>query len=188
MESKKNQTKEQVLIPRSKAIIALVTAGIVLGSAGFAVGLGVGYRSNVNSRLSKEMQNFLKYYETFKDNYYLEENERTLIDGLFYGLTSSVNDDFTFYVSSENNQSQGLGTTSVGVGFERSVYYGNCLITHVMRTSPASQAQFIDAEGNKIEGDIGLKDGDIITKVKEANVVSDYYVLKEHHFLLILFY
>lgn len=165
---------------RRNAIIGVAVASILMGGVGFALGTRVNFNSSTNN-YSPEFQNFITYYNYFKDNYYLEEDERTLIDGLYYGLTSSVDDDYTFYVSEANNESQGLTTTAVGIGFERCVYYGNELITHVIPNSPASRAIFYQLNSDTPTGEIGLQDGDLIIKVREADIASsEYYVLKEH--------
>lgn len=171
--------EEKIKSVKRNALITGIVASFVVGGLGFVLGKVVTENNSVS--ISKEMGAFLNYYNAFKNNYYYEQDERTLIDGLYYGLTSSVSDNFTFYVSSEKNQNQGLSTSQVGIGIERSVYYGNMLINHVMEKSPAKKAKFLDVNNQIIEGEEGLVKGDIIIKIREYDDLnSEYYILKDH--------
>lgn len=171
--------EEKIKSIKTSYLVTGIVVSIVVGTLGF--GLGRLLNSNESISVSKDMAKFLSFYNSFKDEYYQQQDERVLIDGLYYGLTSSVEDKFTFYVSSENNESQGLSTSQLGIGFERATYYGNALVNHVMSDSPASKAKFLDENNQFIDGELGLQKGDIIVKIREFDDMSSpYYVLKEH--------
>ena len=95
-----------------KKAITLSIIGILTS---MCIGVGIGgivYNSKYN--LTPEMREFIEFYNLFKANYYEEVDDRTLLDGLYYGLTDSVNDDYTFYTSTVNNEYQDLSSSGVG--------------------------------------------------------------------------
>ncbi len=158
--------------------IVLSIAGILCAtSLGFGLGY-LTYSSRYDGEITPAMREFLNFYNEFKNNYYQETSERTLIDGLYSGLTSSVGDDFTFYTSTAKNESQDLSSSGSGLGISRSVYYGNAYLEDVFKSSPAANAIIYDLEGNKLSN-IGLQEGDIITEISN-DLGSSWYVLKEH--------
>lgn len=160
---------------------SLVSTAIVSIIASTCLGAGIGYLiGEKKSGLSSEMREFLDFYEFFKTNYYEQVDDRTLLDGLYYGLTESVNDDYTFYTSTVNNEYQDLSSSGVGLGIARSVYYGQPLITQVMRGSPADKAEFYDLSGNKLDL-VGLKKGDIFESAQTFNS-ANVYEFKDHHY------
>ena len=149
--------------------------------ASTCLGIGLGYYfSEKRNGVPEEMKEFITFYNHFKENYYEEVDDRTLLDGLYYGLTNSVNDNYTFYTSTVNNEYQDLSSSGVGLGIARSVYYGQPLITQVMRTGPASQALIYDKNDNKLDL-IGLKKGDILIKAKNKNDIN-YYEFNKYHY------
>ena len=91
----------------------------ILTSMCIGVGIG-GLVYNYKFNLSPEMREFVEFYNFFKSNYYEEVDDRTLLDGLYYGLTDSVDDDYTFYTSTVNNEYQDLSSSGVGLGIARS--------------------------------------------------------------------
>lgn len=149
--------------------------------ASTCLGIGLGYYfSEKRNGVPEEMKEFITFYNHFKENYYEEVDDRTLLDGLYYGLTNSVNDNYTFYTSTVNNEYQDLSSSGVGLGIARSVYYGQPLITQVMRTGPASQAIIYDKNDNKLDL-VGLKKGDILIKAKNKNDIN-YYEFNKYHY------
>ncbi|MDD6302642.1 MAG: S41 family peptidase [Bacillales bacterium] len=170
---------DRIKTMKRKSVISILCCTV----SSLVVGLGVGFITGnklEQSKQSPEMVEFLKFYDYFKNNYYQDVDERTLIDGLYYGVTNSVDDDFTFYTSTANNEKQDLSTSGYGFGFSRVVYYGDVLLGQVMRNSPAAEAVIKTLDG-KDTGLFGLKPGDIITKVREVGE-EDYYVFKEHNY------
>lgn len=161
-----------------KSIVSTALVSIVLSTC---LGAGIGYLiGEKKSGLSTDMREFLNFYEFFKANYYEEVEDRTLLDGLYYGLTQSVDDNYTFYTSTVNNEYQDLSSSGVGLGIGRSVYYGQPLITQVMRGSPADKAEFYDLQGNKLDL-VGLKKGDIFESAEVLNS-SSLYEFNKHHY------
>lgn len=111
--------------------------------------------------------------KTLQDNFYLDVDNRTLLDGMISGLTNAFGDDFTYYTSTAKGESQDYSTSGIGLGFSRTVYYGEALVRQVMKSSPAEKA--------------GMKEGDIITKIRDIGTDSnpstgELYVLKEHSY------
>ena len=158
-----------------------VTFSIIGILTSMCIGVGIGgLVYNYKYNLTPEMREFVEFYNFFKANYYEEVDDRTLLDGLYYGLTDSVNDDYTFYTSTVNNEYQDLSSSGVGLGVARSVYYGRPLLTQVMRKSPASNATIYDKNGNKLDL-VGLQKGDILLKAKNKNDIN-YYDFTKHHY------
>ncbi len=160
-----------------KTTIILCISIVLSACLGFGAGTIV---SNSKNKMTPEMKEFISFYNFFKNNYYQEVDDRTLLDGLYYGLTSSVKDDYTFYTSTVNNEYQDLSSSGVGLGISRSVYYGSPLITQVMKNSPASQALIYDKNGNKLDVK-GLEKGDILLKAKNKDDIN-YYEFSKHHY------
>lgn len=160
-----------------KNAIVLSIFGIV---AATSIGIGVGSLLS-NNNLSPEMKEFIEFYDFFKKNYYQEVDDRTLLDGMYYGLTGSVNDDYTFYTSTVNNEYQNLLSSGVGLGIARVVYYGKPLITQVMKNSPADKALIYDMNNNNKLDMVGLEKGDIIIKAKNETD-QEYYEFNQHHY------
>lgn len=105
-------------------------------------------------------------YALLKENYYIEIDDRTLLDGMISGLTEAFEDPFTYYTSSAKGESQDYSSSGVGLGFSRTIYYGEAYVNQVMKNSPAEKA--------------GLKDKDVIYKIKNDN--EEEYILKDHSY------
>ena len=153
----------------SKKILILTTS--VMAFSITSCGVNVSNKSLDISALASALQS----------NYYLEVDNRTLLDGMISGLTQAFGDDFTYYTSAAKNQYQDYSSSGVGLGFSRTVYYGEALVREVMKNSPAQNAR------PKNGGDKGLLKGDIITKIrnlgtKDNPVEGEMYVLKDHSF------
>jgi carboxyl-terminal processing protease len=125
------------------------------------------------SSVSTDSLDISSLAKTLQDNFYLDIDNRTLLDGMISGLTNAFGDDFTYYTSTAKGESQDYSTSGVGLGFSRTVYYGEALVRQVMKSSPAEKA--------------GMKEGDIITKIREIGTddnpfTGNLYVLKEHSY------
>ena len=105
-------------------------------------------------------------YDLLKENYYIETDDRALLDGMISGLTEAFDDPFTYYTSSAKGESQDYSSSGVGLGFSRTIYYGEAYVNQVMKNSPAEKA--------------GLKDKDVIYKLK--NTGEEEYILKDHSY------
>ncbi len=177
-EMRMNKVLNKVKKTKKNCIVLSIAGMLITSAIGFTAGY-LTYSNRYDGELSIEMQEFLNFYNEFKNNYYQGTEERILIDGLYSGLTNSVGDDFTFYTSAAKNESQNLSTSGVGFGLSRSVYYGNAYLEDVYNNSPASNATIYDLDGNRINSLTGLKEGDIITSISNDEG-SSWYVLKDH--------
>lgn len=180
-------TQEEMKIIKLEAKVKNLKKNIIATSifsivASCCIGIGIGslIKNSSNQEMTPEMKEFFEFYTFFKENYYEEVDDRTLLDGMYYGLTSSVNDDYTFYTSTVNNEYQDLSSSGVGLGIARAVYYGQPLITQVMRGGPADKAIIYDMNGNKLDL-IGLKKDDILIKAKNKND-TNYYEFNKNHY------
>lgn len=130
----------------------------------------VGFGNTSNPNLSdEEMAYIAQVYEFLKTNYHEDIDQRTLLDGMIYGLTDSFGDPYTYYTSTANGETQDYSSSGVGLGFSRIMYYGEAYVEQVMKDSPAEKG--------------GMKDKDIIYKVRNVSVDgtrSEDYILKEH--------
>lgn len=130
----------------------------------------IGFGNTSNPNLSdEEMVYIAQVYEFLKTNYHEDIDQRTLLDGMIYGLTDSFGDPYTYYTSTANGETQDYSSSGVGLGFSRIMYYGEAYVEQVMKDSPAEKG--------------GMKDKDIIYKVRNVSVDGtrgEDYILKEH--------
>ena len=130
----------------------------------------VGFGNTSNPNLSdEEMAYIAQVYEFLKTNYHEDIDQRTLLDGMIYGLTDSFGDPYTYYTSTANGETQDYSSSGVGLGFSRIMYYGEAYVEQVMKDSPAEKG--------------GMKDKDIIYKVRNVSVDGtrgEDYILKEN--------
>ena len=130
----------------------------------------IGFGNTSNPNLSdEEMAYIAQVYEFLKTNYHEDIDQRTLLDGMIYGLTDSFGDPYTYYTSTANGETQDYSSSGVGLGFSRIMYYGEAYVEQVMKDSPAEKG--------------GMKDKDIIYKVRNVSVDGtrgEDYVLKEN--------
>lgn len=147
------EIKLQETISNYKKFKKRITIALVFSSLGMgAIGFSIGARVN-KQKIPEELEELIGVYTYLKDNFYQEVDTRTIIDGMYYGMTGSFDETYTYYTSTANGEIQNYSTTGSGLGVSRVPYYGNCLIKKVMSDSPAQRA--------------GLKDGDIIFAVQE---------------------
>lgn len=130
----------------------------------------IGFGNTSNPNLSdEEMVYIAQVYEFLKTNYHEDIDQRTLLDGMIYGLTDSFGDPYTYYTSTANGETQDYSSSGVGLGFSRIMYYGEAYVEQVMKDSPAEKG--------------GMKDKDIIYKVRNVSVDGtrgEDYILKEN--------
>lgn len=151
----------------------LLAAGLSITLTGCSLtGINSSSSSSSNSSLTpEEMEYIAAVYEFLKENYYTDVDMRTLLDGMIYGLTDAFGDPYTYYTSAANNEYQDYSSSGVGLGFARTLYYGEAYVDQVMKNSPAEKG--------------GLKEKDVIFKVRNINEDStyqDFYYLKDHHY------
>lgn len=98
-------------------------------------------------------------YQTIKKNYYGEIDKNELVSGAVSGMLSSVSDDFTSYISSDNSTTftESVEGKYEGIGCIISINDNNEMyVVTIYDNSPAKEA--------------GLKVGDILKKVNNINV------------------
>lgn len=164
LEIELEKEKERRKKLKTKAIVFALSSSFLMGALG--VTLGVTFSKE---KIPSELNEFLQIYEEMQGLFYEEVDNRTIIDGLYYGLTSAFNDEYTFYTSTYQGESQNLSIAGFGLGFSRVVYYGNCLIKHVFSHSPAEKA--------------GIRDGDIIEAVAQGKIVDGSLIFEEKQVL-----
>lgn len=162
IELEKEKEKRKKL--KTKAIVLALSSSFLMGALG--VTLGVTFSKE---KIPSELNEFLQIYEEMQGLFYEEVDSRTIIDGLYYGLTSAFNDEYTFYTSTYQGESQNLSIAGFGLGFSRVVYYGNCLIKHVFSSSPAEIA--------------GIRDGDVIEAIAQGKIVDGSLIFEEKQVL-----
>ncbi|MCI6155535.1 MAG: S41 family peptidase [Erysipelotrichaceae bacterium] len=162
IELEKEKEKRRKL--KNKAIVFAISSSCLMGALGITLGATLS-----KEKIPSELNEFLQIYEEMQGLFYQEVDNRTIIDGLYYGLTDAFNDDYTFYTSTYQGESQNLSIAGFGLGFSRVVYYGNCLLKHVFKDSPAYKS--------------GLQDGDIIEAVAQGKMVNGNLVFEEKQVL-----
>ena len=162
IELEKEKEKRRKL--KNKAIVFAISSSCLMGALGITLGATLS-----KEKIPSELNEFLQIYEEMQGLFYQEVDNRTIIDGLYYGLTDAFNDDYTFYTSTYQGESQNLSIAGFGLGFSRVVYYGNCLLKHVFKDSPAYKS--------------GLQDGDIIEAVAQGKIENGDLVFEEKQVL-----
>ena len=148
---------------RKSVFIILLAVALILGGVGILFAQRVGVSNS--TLLTEEEYNEYKYLKTtysklddikkfVEDYYYVDVNDKDLMEAAYSGLISGLNDPYSEYVSAEDYEeyiSSMLGEYS-GVGMS---FYGNddddLEVVKVYRNSPAQKA--------------GMMPGDIIIKV-----------------------
>lgn len=154
------QVKEQKQVTVYLSILC-ATIALVLG---VLIGIIIPSREN---KPTGQLSKLEEIYQIIASGSLYDISEDELLDGAIDGMTDSVDDPFTFYTSTIDEQ--GLGTTTVGIGITRVPYGGNCLIVNVMTGSPAF--------GHLLSGDIIYRVGQIDENgnehdIKDLNTMS----------------
>lgn len=145
-----------------KITILALTLCCVLFSSSF---LNFGKDSKIT--LSKtEYENFMHFkelfdiYDVLNNKYYIEPNDKNLVEGAIRGMLSGLEDPYSIYYNSEEfakywEEDQGE-YAGVGMQISSKVDENICVITRVFEGSPAEEA--------------GIKKGDILLKAGEIDV------------------
>ena len=146
-------------------LITVVVVGILFavrgGSAGLLPGNGGGSASAVNEKAVDK----LKLLEQYVDYYYYKTDEVTpeqKENGMYKGLLSSLGDVYSCYYTPEEyeqltQQTEGI-YSGIGAYVSKDVETGACVISGVIKDSPAAASQ--------------LREGDIISKVDDEDVIG----------------
>jgi len=147
----------------SAVVSAFLTAAVILGVLRLAGGVDQKYsitfdRNSVNA---ENIEKFKRVKEIIKNDYYMDVDENTLLEGAVSGLAESLNDPYTVYFNKEQmrlflEKSEG---SYVGIGITVTTDEDGLLtIVEPMSGSPAEAA--------------GLKQNDKIVKVDDKDVTS----------------
>jgi len=110
--------------------------------------------------LSKDLDKFVEVYETVVNNYYDEVDKEKLIDEAINAMVSSVGDEYTSYVDSENTAefNELVNGTYEGIGCTIQLQETGIVVIEVFEKGPSDKA--------------GLEPGDIILKVDELDATT----------------
>lgn len=155
---------------KKNKILLVGVIGLILPLSSCSL-ISFDWNSSSNSSINPNQSEIDALLEYLKTHFYIEIDDRTLLDGIIKGLTEAFDDPFTYYTSQAKGETQDYSTSGVGLGFSRTVYYGEAYINQVMKNSPAEKA--------------GLQEEDVIYKVRNYNsdgTLGDFYILKEHDY------
>lgn len=110
--------------------------------------------------LSKDLDKFVEVYETIANNYYDDVDKDKLIEEAINAMVSSVGDEYTSYVDSENTAefNELVNGTYEGIGCTIQLQETGIVVIEVFEDGPSDKA--------------GLKPNDIILKVDELDATT----------------
>ena len=116
--------------------------------------------SVIGTKLDKNSMEFLKTYNSIKENYYDDINEETLIDSAISGMIGSLGDEHSTYMdpSSTTDFNNSVEGKYVGVGITIKYEDNITSIIDIFKDSPADKD--------------GLKVGDVIVEVNGVDVTN----------------
>jgi len=150
-------TKKRATFKTSEVVILLlltVVVGLVMGGL---ITYNIVYGNA--KRIDDELQSFVKNYEYIINNYYGKVDKSDLVDSAIAGMLTTLDKNSAYVGSVDSDFNIYLEGTYDGAGIQ---VYNNekddIVVYKVIDDSPASKA--------------GLKDGDIIVKVKDKSTVN----------------
>lgn len=110
--------------------------------------------------LSRDLDKFIEVYETISNNNYDELDKKKLIDEAINAMVSSVGDEYTSYVDSDNTAefNELVTGTYEGIGCTIQLQEVGVVVVEVFENSPSDKA--------------GLKAGDVILKVDDVDATK----------------
>lgn len=135
------------------SLISSVTVGLILYN-----NINGGKESRyLKSLEDKNIKEFLNVYAQITDDYYLNVDKSSLIDGAIKGMLNSLNENYTSYMNEEDNQllQAKLNGKAFGIGF---ILEDN-VVTDVYDESPAAKA--------------GIKVGDVIIQANGQDLSNN---------------
>lgn len=139
------------------SIISSVTVGLILYN-----NINGGKEARYLKALEdKNIKEFLNVYAQITDDYYLNVDNSTLIDGAIKGMLSSLNENYTSYMNEEDNQllQDKLNGKTFGIGF----VLENNKVIEIYDDSPATRAgikvgdEIIQANGQDLAENVETK-------------------------------
>lgn len=108
----------------------------------------------------KEFSKLYSVYDTLLENYYLEVDERDLVNGAINGMVDSLNDPYSDYMNEEEARSfhQSISSSFEGIGAEIQERDGYIVIVSPIKGSPAEKAglrpedKILEVDGESIRG------------------------------------
>lgn len=144
-------------------IFEMVIVGFILLVFGIVTGCLITMYTDtvIGAKLDSKTMEFLKTYNTIRENYYDDVNEDALIDSGISGMINSLGDEHSTYMdpSSTNDFNNSVEGKYVGVGI--TIKYENDVtsIIDIFENSPAAKD--------------GLEVGDIIVEVNGIDVTGE---------------
>ncbi len=146
-------------------IFISVLFGIIVGCIIATSNFGL-----IGSEVSEELQEVITTYDNIVNEYYEDVDEEELMNAAISGMVSILDDPYSTYLDSSQTYSfnQSVDGEYVGLGITITWTDGDCIITEVVKDSPAEKA--------------GLKMDDLIVMVDKTDITK--YTLEEISALL----
>ena len=126
------------------------------------------YNKNKLSSNDSSLEEFEEVYNLINSSYYIDINNKTLIEGAINGMLGSLNDPHTSYFNKSETDSfnEQMNGSYEGIGAEISLdSNGNVIVFSVFKNSPAAEA--------------GLKFNDIILEVNNKSTTEVVALIKD---------
>ena len=136
-------------------IFISVLFGVIVGCIISSSNLGL-----VGKEVSEELQEVIATYTNIVEEYYDDVDEKELMNAAISGMISTLDDPYSTYLDSNQtyNFNQSVDGEYVGLGITIMWTDGECVITEVMKNSPAEK--------------VGLKVDDLIVAVEKNDVTK----------------
>lgn len=136
-------------------IVVFLSAGITT----FALAFGDEKAVPVTSE-RKEFEKLYSAYDTIKDSYYKEVEDKSLVNGAINGMIESLDDPYSDYMSEDEaaNFHQSISSSFEGIGAEIQERDGFIVIVSPLKGSPAEKAgiktddKVLAVDGKSIQG------------------------------------
>jgi carboxyl-terminal processing protease len=153
--SQENSENQSGLIRMKKFHFVMLLFFVIFLTAGitaFALTFGDEKVVTVGSE-RRDFEKLYTAYDTLKESYYKEVDQKKLIDGAINGMLESLGDPYSDYMNEEEAESfhQSISSSFEGIGAEIQEKDGHIVIVSPLKGSPAEKA--------------GLKPNDIVVSV-----------------------
>lgn len=179
IEPKKPQDKQKKFTPDAKKNFILVGLFILVFSFGWLLGhqdlsfgtLGTGILGKGSTNQIADFASFWKAWDLVVKNYDGKVDYSKMIDGAISGMTNSLGDPYTTYLTADQAKalSDDLSGTISGIGAEVGIKSGKLTIIAPVDNSPAKKAGLLSGDIiSEIDGQSteGMSLNDAITKIR----------------------
>jgi membrane-associated protease RseP (regulator of RpoE activity) len=168
-----NQFKEKKMKEsKGKSYVALGSVGVILisffaGNLAARFGLFIGPNASEYSKAVKYAQDYSNYTGLFEarqtliDNYNGDVEDDVLLDGAIKGMTASLKDPYTVYMTKDEYKKFNLSNSGVRVGIGVSILAKDNTVV------------IVDVEADKPAAKAKLAAGDVIVKVDGEDIGGD---------------